>query len=467
VGAGVAGALLLGAPRAGRRAALALALAAIPAVLWGAFALRVPLLARLSEGARADVLSLPVRGEIARSALALWRAHPWLGSGPDTFGLVFPGVQTAALWRNAWLGMPVHADSVVLQTLATGGALGVVAGLAWLAAIVLAKAAAWRVRRQRGGEVLDVLAALTGLAVVGAMNPVGIAGAALFVVLSALLVCCGAELHADGMPSGRRRWAAWLAGLAVSVALALASSREMSALAAAGRARDALDRVIVADEASRPSHLDQAVRHARGAAARAPGEDELWRLCCDAELALARDALAHRDSAAAASAASSAEVAAHRALGLEPQRAANLQRLGNALALRARLGPGGGSSGDAGTLAARRAEPSADRVDSVFAEALRHAPVDGLILVDQARAQLELHQPERALITARRIVTLYPEAATGYALEAAARMMLGQRDRTRAALRRALAARWEEDADSERRAVKGYLRALEAAGPGH
>ena len=461
----LAGSLALDGARARRRAGLALALASVPAVVWGLVGLRGPLIARMSEGLRAEAVSVPARLEIARSALALWSAHPWLGSGPDTFGLMFPAVQTAAFWRGTWLGIPVQADSVMLQVLATGGLLTVFAGLAWVGAIALATAGTWRVRSERRGDSLDVLTGLAGLVVAGLVNPVGIAGAVVFAVLAALAVMGNRDGGALGRSPGRGSSGVWLAGLVVAAVLAFVSMRELAALAAAGGARDALERVPLASDASRSRLAVEAVRRSTEAVGRAPGEDELWRLCCDAHLARAREALAHGDSIVVESAAADAEAAAWRAVRLEPRRAANLQRLGNALALRARVVGSRGPSPDRATPAERDAPALAERADSVFAAACRLAPFDGLILVDRARARLELHRPERALAVAQRIEALYPEAATGYALEAAARLMLGQRDETRMALRRALAARWEEGAESEHRVAEGFLRGLEAASP--
>ena len=102
-----------------------------------------------------------------------------------------------------------------------------------------------------------------------------------------------------------------------------------------------------------------------------------------------------------------------------------------------------------------------EQVDSLFAEARRRAPVDGLILVDQARGQLELHRADQALEAAQSIVALYPTAAVGYALQAAALMALGRREEATSALHRALAARWEDDAGAERRAAESLLRTIE------
>jgi tetratricopeptide (TPR) repeat protein len=155
-------------------------------------------------------------------------------------------------------------------------------------------------------------------------------------------------------------------------------------------------------------------------------------------------------------AASNAAEAAGRALRLSPRRASNLERLGNALVMRARiaaaLDPG---RGDGAAVAAL-----ADSADAAFGEALRLAPADGLILTAQARGQLLLRRPERALAAAQRIVALYPAAATGHALEAAALLSLGRSQEAREALILARDARWEEGAEPQRWAVEDLLRAF-------
>jgi Flp pilus assembly protein TadD len=92
------------------------------------------------------------------------------------------------------------------------------------------------------------------------------------------------------------------------------------------------------------------------------------------------------------------------------------------------------------------------------------APSDGLLLVDRARAELSLGLSSEALATASRIVSLYPEAATGHALEGAAHLMLGDRDRARAALQLALDARWEEGSEAQREQAKWLLEHLGPAG---
>src|SRR5204863_6145693 len=123
---------------------------------------------------------------------------------------------------------------------------------------------------------------------------------------------------------------------------------------------------------------------------------------------------------------------------LMPGRASNVERVGNALAVRAlvtRMAAGN----DAPDVAAL-----ATAADSAYEAALRLAPTNGLIMMEQARAALMFGRPERALEIARRITALYPAEGTGHAAEAAALLTLGRDGAAAAALRRALAGHWDE-----------------------
>ncbi len=456
--AAIAGALALRTPHAARRVGLTLAVAVLPAAAWSAIALRGAIAARIAEAAHAGATSGAARMEIARGALALWRAHRWLGTGPDTFGLTFPSVQTAALWRDEWIGVPVHAHSAALQILTTCGVAGTLAGLMWLIALGFVIAIAWRRATDHRAEIVAIGSACVSLVIAGAFNPVGLAGAAVFVTLAAMVAACTRE-PVEARPPARTPAIAAAIGLVVLAVLAAGAVREMSALAAAGRARDTLTDSVAADPRDRATRAAESVRAAKRAVALDPIDDELLRLECDSRVALAGAALANRDLAAAKSAALAAEVAGGGAMRREPRRASNVQRLANALAMRARA-VFADTTGDAHASLASLASLMADEADAAFVQAERLAPKDALILVDQTRAQLELARAEGALATARRIVAMYPGAATGHALEAAALMSLGRRGETRAALRRALAARWEDGAESQRSAAEAMLRAL-------
>ena len=466
IAAAVAGALALRRAHAARRAGLALAVVTVPSALWLVIALRAPIAARLGETAGA--VSGAARVEIARGALALWRRHPWLGTGPDSFGLMFPTVQTAGFWRTEWLGIPVHAHSAALQALATLGALGALAGLAWLACLAWALSGGARAASLEAGERVALGAAAIALVVAGAFNPVGLAGAACLAVFSALAVG-GEEPGSASRPSRARmeaaarqhrtvRFVARAACFATAAVTTVFAAREMSALAAAGIARSALERAVGAPALERGNLSAVAVRQSLVATSKAPGEDELWRLACDASLALSQAALEQHEVRTAGVAATSAAASAGRAIALAPRRASNYQRLGNALTARARIAV----EESIGLEDEIRRGPAiaaiADSADRAFAEAARLAPCDGLILVDQVRDQLMLGRIPQALVSARRIVALYPGAATGHALEAAALIALHRKVEARSALLLARDGRWEDGSESQRKAVEGLIR---------
>jgi O-antigen ligase len=436
--------------RGGRLALLAAALAPAVVVLW---LLRGAVLARAGESLTADGGTAQVRREIARAALALWQGRPWFGTGPDTFGLLFPRVQPLAYGGGLWNGLPIQAHSVPLQALATTGVVGALAGTLWIAAVT-----ATLVTRPPTGPgaraKLELAAGAVSLLVFGVFNHVGIAGAAWFVALSALLIRSGGESPggAYSPPGARGR-----VGLVFALAIALTWNAvpEIEALAAAGRARAALEESVGASGERRRTLVRAAAAEASDAAAHAPGEDELWRSACIGGVALGREALHGNDFPGASAAFDRAEESARRAIGLEPLRASNFQALGNALALRAHIARL--SEHPAAEVAAITAQS-----DSAFAEAKRRAPLDARVLIDQARGQLELGRAAEARITAQRIVQLYPDAATGYSLLAAAQLMLGDRPAAARSLRAAVRGRWLEDHGADEVAAKGYLQRLES-----
>jgi tetratricopeptide (TPR) repeat protein len=422
----------------------------LASALWIMLAIRLPLYERVTEGIKSAALSGPARLEIAVAAVRLWRAHPWFGCGPDTFGLLFPGVQTPRFWSQEWIGVPGHAHSAVLQALATGGIIAIGAGVCWL---VVMAAGLWTALRGRGTSrvaALECAVAIAALLTAGAFYPVGIAGGTLCAVLAAEVVACFPN---GGPVLTRLRHAPSLSlsvGALVALAVAFASMREARALSAGGRARNLLDGLVASSAASDPLSLDELERTASEATSGAPSEDELWRLRSDAELEVALDFARLRKLDIAAAHAATAERIAGQAIALEPHRATNLQRLANAISAQARLATPADGVVPPRSPNLPRWQVLGARADSVFREANMLAPADGLILLDYARCRLELGRPQEALELARRIVRLYPTAATGYAVEGAAFLMLGERDSLRGALRRALAARWDDSNEAQR-----------------
>ena len=422
------------------------------AAAWTAIGQRGPMLARIVEGADPRAESLHARLEIARSALALWRRHPWFGVGPDAFGLTFPAVQTPEMWSRGWMGMPADAHSVILQVLATGGIVMVAIGVVWIVALAARLLGALRAgpagdETRAPVEAEALIAGCCALAAVATFNTVGPAGATLFVVFSASAMALAptVALRPDASPAAAevRPGRFVLAGaLGLALILAFLSWREFRALGSAARAHGALTRSLTADPARRYTLTRLATADAQRAARQLPGEDQLWRMASDTELAelRAQQYVGGASGVVGDSLAASAESSARRALALEPMRASNVQRLANALAMR-------------GNVAA---------ADSAFDLAVTLAPYDALILADRVRCESQSGRPERAIVTARRIVSLYPEEATGHAIEAGLWLAQGQRAQAREALDRALAARWEAGSEARREAVR---RARASLGP--
>jgi len=440
VGAAAGVALACAAGGSPRRALVTSGASLAPALLLGAFRAAGPIAARLSEGAHGH--SLEQRGAIARGAFALWRERPWLGVGPDAFGVAFPGVQDASLWRDEWIGVPTHAHSAVLQALATLGVAGMLAGASWLVAAALAWRLAWRDPAGSRATLAAIAGVMAALLVAGTTNVVGLAGATLFAVLSALPLA----LRARPERAAARLHPA-LPAIAAAAMLAFAierGAREGSALALAQPLREPQPR------GNATASEWQAITAARAATAwraarRWPGEESLWRLACDASLAEG-DA---SPGPSGLTATLEAEGAARRALALVPARAANVSQLANAVGSRALR------SGSAAL---------ADSAEAMFARSTSMAPADGWLLVSRIRFELARRDGEHALASARRLATLYPEAALGHSLAGGALLLLGRTDEARAELLRARGARWEEDAGEQRAALERLLTQLGPAG---
>jgi putative inorganic carbon (HCO3(-)) transporter len=107
-----------------------------------------------SAAVRAASIADPTQGSGA-TRLHIWSdtlhvlaARPWVGWGPDTFGLVYPQFQTGD-WTPGFIIDKAHSD--VLQVAATQGVVGVAAYLALAAAFVVAF---WRGRSRPGALAL-------------------------------------------------------------------------------------------------------------------------------------------------------------------------------------------------------------------------------------------------------------------------------------------------------------------------
>ena len=428
-----------------RRVAWTLAASLSPALVFGVARAYGPLVSRLSEGIESH--SSSARAIIARGALQLWSERPWLGVGPDAFGLAYPRVQEVALWRDEWIGLPVHAHSAPLQVLATMGVLGVLVGGWWLAAAAWSLRRAWRdlpAVRPALAALAGVFAALLGA---GSLNAVGPAGAALFAVCTALTGSLYERSALAVRPVRAVHPVVPALAAAIMCWLELSSGvRELGALTLARPARDAV-RPVSATPSEWRAITEAHARAMQRALSVWPHDDVLWRLACQASLAEAAVALDSPDAAGIASAEHTAETAARRAVELEPARAQSFASLGDALAARAlRTGQ----------------QAVADSATAAYARATALAPADGWLLVESARFQLARRDGVRALEIAQRITGLYPEAAVGHTLAGAALILLDRTGEARAQLLTAREARWEEDAGQQRAAVE---RLLASVGP--
>jgi O-antigen ligase len=398
------------------------------------------------------------RIEIWRSAVAAWRDRPVLGQGPDLFEMVFTRFQTPAYWRLEWSGLPFHAHSIYLHTLATRGALGLLAAGAWAAALAASGGAAGRRGSAAPGAFPAAAGALAAIAVAGAFGALGITGALIVIVLSAIVASAAETAPAAAEPADARRerprrakdrapargraarprigpraWIAAVAAAAVAAGTAVWGFTELRASRAGAAARE----FMVRDPA-------RAVRASAVAVALAPHDDRLWRM--HAQTLLWLTTLPETPPQALAE----AEAAARRAVALAPARAENHIILARALATRE-------ADGDTTARAATEAE---------FRATFALAPLDGLSLMEYVDHEAFMRRPAAALEAARKAVALYPDEGPVRAALARAWVAAGESDSARVAYERALGAGWRdpsERAETERQLAE--LRASAATKP--
>jgi O-antigen ligase/tetratricopeptide (TPR) repeat protein len=158
------------------------------------------------------------RQHIWRAAWQIFRDHPLVGSGLDTFQIAFAGKRTAAYWDLEWNGSPTRAHNEALDLLATQGALGALAVLVLAAGIVLAARRAW----QAGEDRLLVVALAAGVIafVVQDLFSFTVAGCGTLVVTQVALL---SRLAHPAVPAGRDGRSGWAVTLGVVVLLAAGS----------------------------------------------------------------------------------------------------------------------------------------------------------------------------------------------------------------------------------------------------
>jgi O-antigen ligase len=212
-------------PKDGRRAATAVAVLVL--VLGG-----VAVLGRRSGFVHFGTKSLEARTDYWRGAISIIKDHPWVGTGPGTFGSIYPKYKTA-LTEEA---QTVHNS--FLQMWSDSGVLAFVAFAAlWLVAV-------WdslRLARERVGDVAAaaVCGALVGWTVHGLVDfDLYVPGVALPVFVLLGTVQGLKELPRTDSVTPRRK-ANWAVGAACAVVLVVVlwvEGRSLAAVLTHGRA---------------------------------------------------------------------------------------------------------------------------------------------------------------------------------------------------------------------------------------
>jgi putative inorganic carbon (HCO3(-)) transporter len=224
--------------------------------------------------------SLEARTDYWRGALAIARDYPWWGTGPGTFGSIYPKYKTAKteeaqLVHNNFLEM--WCDS------------GVFAFVAFAALWLIALRDAFRLARQRQGDAaaVAICAGLTGWVIHSLVDlDLYVPGAVLpaFLLLGALQGLKELREISPVAPRGRRKWligavcavligaVLWTEGREVAAGFAHARAHEIgprnaaSALAEARRAAalapyDGFYEMAAGDLAISLRKFDEAIRH--------------------------------------------------------------------------------------------------------------------------------------------------------------------------------------------------------------
>lgn len=128
------------------------------------------------------------------TAVQLFREHPILGAGVDTFGLAFNARRTPEFWNLEWNTTFVRAHNEGLQLLATQGALGAASALVILFGAARAARVAWG--KTLGEERLclgAVVVAIVSLLPQASLGLLQTAPLALLITLIALVSVAGRE----------------------------------------------------------------------------------------------------------------------------------------------------------------------------------------------------------------------------------------------------------------------------------
>ena len=398
------------------------------------------------------------RLEIWRAALSAWRARPLLGWGPDTFGLVSQQFQTPGYWLSAWGEVAVHAHSILLQTLATRGALGLLAGLAIAGTLAIALRDSWRRGGAAAGQAIVHAGAFAALFVSGLFGAWGIAGALLATVLGAHAASAADADERAAAParvaakSTRRTrhpmpnagvqpalTVAGIAGIAAALVMATFAANELMGSRAIATTLLGLRDVMNARGPEAQSELSAIVADAARATRQLPWDDHAPRLGATALMQWAGDWPDPGPLLAGA------ETAARTAIQRAPQRAANHQCLADVLLRRSMNG-----------------EPVASAAwDSSYALAARLWPSNPYVLAGWARARSAMGYLEEAREPAALLRRRYRGSGLAELVHAEVTLARGDTLTARQVIDGSANAEWHGDMASLKRAER-LSRALAA-----
>ena len=148
------------------------------------------------------------RQHIWQAAWDIFRDHPLIGTGLDTFQIAFADKRTVAYWNLEWNGSPTRAHNEALNILATQGLLGGLAVVVLVAGVVIAARRALRSSEDR----LLAVALLAGLVAFGVEDLFSftVAGCGTLAVTQAALLSRLATGTSPGRADGARSLAVGL-----------------------------------------------------------------------------------------------------------------------------------------------------------------------------------------------------------------------------------------------------------------
>jgi O-antigen ligase/tetratricopeptide (TPR) repeat protein len=155
------------------------------------------------------------RQHIWRAAWDIFRDHPLVGSGLDTFQIAFADQRSAAYWNLEWNASPTRAHNEALNLLATQGALGALAVLVLAVGVVVATRRALRAEADRV-LVVALVAGIVAFAVQDLFS-FTVAGCGTLVVTQAALLAGLAR--SEPTPPSRDGFGGFAVTLAVAVVL--------------------------------------------------------------------------------------------------------------------------------------------------------------------------------------------------------------------------------------------------------